>query len=505
MKRITTAEFVERAKRVFGDKYDYSKVDYKNSETKIIVICPEHSEFLAIPNNFIKGHGCPACSGRQRITTEIFINRASKIHSNRYDYSRAIYAGRDGLVCIICPIHGEFWQKAGNHLHGNGCPKCYATPKSSTEEFIFKAKQRYGEKYDYSKVDYKGNKTKVIIVCPTHGDWLVTPNNFLRGSECPKCYGTPKYTTEAFIEKAREKHGDKYDYSKVDYKGNKTKVNIICPIHGEFSQLAGSHLRGSGGPDCSGFFGRGERIRFTMETFLKRSRENHTTQYDYSEVYFKDSSDKVKIICPQHGAFWQSARYHAKGGNCPRCAGSYYMTSEDFVEKARLVHGDKYDYSKVKYKNYYTKVCIICPKHGEFWQVPNNHLFGAGCPTCPQSNLEGEMRDFLIRNHVVFEQEKGFPWLRKKRKLFLDFFLPEYMLAIECQGGQHFKPVPLFGGDDFFKLTMERDKAKNELCKEHGVEILYFSRTKTDADYPHKVFESYRELLAEIKRHKKQT
>lgn len=390
MRRLTTEEFIEKANIVYGDRFDYSKVDYKGTNKKVIVICPIHGEFLAIPHNFLQGHNCPACSGRERVTQEIFISRANRKHSNRYDYSKVHFDGLQKPVCIICPVHGEFWQKPVAHMRGNGCPKCYGTPKSTTKEFIEKAHQVYGDRYDYSKVDYQGNKDKVCIICPEHGEWWVTPNNFLRGSRCPGCYGTPKYTNEEFISMARAVHGDKYDYSQTEYDGLRRKVKIICPIHGEFYRGATAHLHGSGCPECSGL------VRMTKEVFLRNSIANHRIEYDYSKVKFDKSTEKVCIICPEHGAFWQNAYYHMKGGNCPKCAGGIKLTTDLFIERARAVHGEKYDYSLVEYKNYSTKVCIICPNHGEFWQTPNNHLFGAGCPVCPQSNLEGEVRQFLI-------------------------------------------------------------------------------------------------------------
>ena len=432
----------------------------------------------------------------KKITQQEFISRATKIHHGRYDYSLAVVNRRSDYVRIICPIHGEYLQKADYHLNGNGCPKCFGTPKLDTGSFIAKAKELYGDQYDYSKVDYQGNKVKVCIVCPTHGEWWVTPNNFLRGSRCPGCYGTPKHTSDEFVRMAKKVHGEKYDYSEVTYDGLKHKVKIICPIHGPFFQSAGSHLNGSGCPDCTGLFRNGKRIKITRATFIKRSMANHATKYDYSKVSFKETSEKVCIICPKHGEFWQSVTFHLQGGNCPKCVGGVRLTTQEFVEKAHKVHGTKYDYSKVEYKNTATKVCIVCPIHGDFWQTPNNHLFGAGCPACPQSNLEGEMREFLLNKGILFEQEKGFDWLRFKRKLFLDFYLPDYKIAIECQGGQHFKPVNLFGGETFFEKTLARDRSKRELCAKHGIKILYFSNAHIE--YPYPVIETYAELLNEI-------
>ena len=489
-KRLTTEEFVRRSMKLYGNKFDYSKVEYKGLNTKVCIICPTHGEFSVWPNNFMRGHGCPACNGRERITAKVFIKRAKLKHNNRYDYSMVDYKGLSHPVSIICPVHGVFQQKPSYHLNGNGCQKCFGTPKSNLNEFIEKAKAVYGDLYDYSKVDYKGNKTKVCIICPEHGEWMVTPNNFLRGSRCPRCYGTPKYTTEEFIKMAKCVHGNKYDYSKVKYDGLKRKVIIICPKHGEFKQSPHSHISGHGCSVCSG------RERITKDIFIERSIRNHKTRYDYSKVEFDNPKKRVCIICPEHGEFWQSALYHMHGGNCQKCVGGI-RTTEDFIKKAKKIHAGKYDYSKVEYKNTSTKVCIICPDHGEFWQTPNNHLFGAGCPTCPQSNLEGEMRQFLLKNGIEFNQEYCFDWLRHKRKMALDFYLPQYKIAIECQGKQHFKPVNIFGGEAFYRKTIERDILKKLLCEEHGIRVIYFSNAHIN--YPYKVIETYAELLDEIK------
>lgn len=491
-RKKNTEEFIRDAEKMYGDMYDYSKVNYINSTVKICVVCPKHGDFWITPSNFLNGHKCPTCSGRERITTQVFVTRSSIRHYNRYDYSLVQYVNAHTPVCIICPEHGEFWQKPANHMLGNGCPSCFGTPKSNTEEFIRKAREVYGDRYDYSKVVYVGNKDKVCIICPEHGEFWMSPNNHLRGHRCPGCYGTPKKTTEEFIKLARNVHGDKYDYSKVKYDGLARKVRIICPEHGEFWQGAAVHLNGNGCSKCSGM------APITQDTFIQRSTEIHQGKYDYSKTKYNGRQEKVCIICPEHGEFWQSPHFHLQGGNCPKCVGGVRLTDDEFIEKAKAVHEDRYDYSKVQYVNTATKVCIVCPEHGEFWQTPNNHLFGAGCPSCPQSQMEGEIRQFLINNNIVFEQEKSFDWLVYNRHMFLDFFLPDYGVAIECQGGQHFFPTKLFGGEDFFKLTIERDRKKKELCEAHGIKILYYS--KSHIDYPYPVFESLILLLAAIKR-----
>lgn len=491
-RKLTIEEFVNRSRELYGAKYDYSKVNYVNTSTKVCITCKDHGDFWITPSNFLGGHKCPACSGRERITPDVFIRRSTAIHNGRYDYSKVDYKGLGKRVCIICPVHGEFWQVAQYHMLGQGCPKCFGSPKSTTEEFVEKAREIYGDKYDYSKVDYRGNKEKVCIICPEHGEFWMSPNNHLRGHRCPGCFGTPKQTTEQFKTRAQTLFGAKYDYSKVQYDGLNRKVCIICPEHGEFWITAYSHLHGHGCPYCSGM------AKVTLPLFIERCTKIHRGKYDYSCVKYKNLSDFVKIICPEHGEFWQRAKVHYRGCGCPICGGSKRLTNEEFIEKAKLIHEDKYDYSKVNYINTSTKVCIICPEHGEFWQTPNNHLFGAGCPVCPESNMESEVRQFLLKNNIAFEQEKGFDWLIHKRKMFLDFFLPDYGVAIECQGGQHFFPTELFGGEEFYKLTLERDEAKRKLCEAHGINILYFSHAHIN--YPYPVFESFRLLLEAIKR-----
>ena len=189
----------------------------------------------------------------KKSTTEQFIQKAIFIHSKgKYDYSLVDYKHSKTKVIIVCPIHGEFEQRPFSHLSGHGCPKCKADEKrSSTEQFIQKAILIHGDKYDYSKVEYKTAHNKVVIVCPIHGEFEQRPNSHLSGDGCPKCkVDEHRSSTEQFIRKAIFVHGDKYDYSKVDYKYSNTKVKIICPEHGEFNQTPANHLRGSGCPFC---------------------------------------------------------------------------------------------------------------------------------------------------------------------------------------------------------------------------------------------------------------
>ena len=152
-------------------------------------------------------------------------------------------------------------------------------------------------------------------------------------------------------------------------------------------------------------------------------------------------------------------------------------TIEKFIEDAIKVHGNKYDYSKSDYKGALEKIRIICPEHGEFWQTPNDHLNGHGCGLCHQSILETEVKNVLSENSINFEHQKKFEWLNKQS---LDFYLPDYNIAIECQGEQHFKPIDYFGGISGFNKIIERDVRKKRLCEKNNVMLLYFSKIKEE-------------------------
>lgn len=167
MKKLIIEEFIERARKVHGDKYDYSKVEYKNNKTKVCIICPIHGEFWQLPCDHLSGNGCKECGVDKRTkektkTLEQFITDARKIHGDKYDYSKVNYVDAHTKICIVCPIHGEFWQKPYAHLNGQDCPLCvHKSTKYTVDEWIRQAKKVHGDKYDYSKVVYKGKIEKI--------------------------------------------------------------------------------------------------------------------------------------------------------------------------------------------------------------------------------------------------------------------------------------------------------------------------------------------------------
>lgn len=252
-KKITTEQFIEKAKKIHGNKYNYSKVQYINSSTKVEIICPKHGSFWQSPNNHLsKTKGCPECNGGIKLTKEKFIEKAQKIHNNKYNYSKVNYINSQTKIIITCPIHGDFEQLPTNHLSGKGCPNCKRGVKSNTKEFITKAVNIHGTHYNYDKVEYINALTPITIVCNKCGkEFVQTPQIHLRGSGCTHCYKNELKTTEQFVKEATELYKGKYSYEKTNYINSVTKIIVTCPVHGEWETTPNNHLRGHECPFCT--------------------------------------------------------------------------------------------------------------------------------------------------------------------------------------------------------------------------------------------------------------
>ena len=340
-------------------------------------------------------------------TKEQFVNSAKAVHGNKYNYDKVVYKNSKIKIEIICPDHGEFRQVPNSHLNGNGCPKCGAQSRRehakkrrvSAQQFIKAAKTIHGDKYIYDKVVYRATNTKVTIICPDHGEFLQNPYNHKTGEGCPKCAPNRKLNTREFIKKAIAIHGDKYRYDDVEYVRNDKKVIIICPIHGNFEQTPHAH-----------------------------------------------TSKRV--------------------AGCPACGGTQKGNTKAFIEAAKKIHGNKYNYDKVEYKNNKTKVIIICKKHGEFKQSPKTHVHMAtGCSRCT-NKAEGKLADYLNKLFIVHRRF----WIERKE---YDFFLPDFNLIIERDGEQHYKENNLFsrGDNNYLSKQHENDLFKTRLAKKKGYKI----------------------------------
>lgn len=353
-------------------------------------------------------------------TTE-FIRKAMAKHGNKYNYSKTKYINSKEKLIIICKIHGEFKQSASHHLWGGLCSKCnyLNNNKYTIKDFITKANQTHGTKYDYSEAKYKNSITPIKIICPIHKAFWQTPNNHINAkSGCKKCgilsavakqkkniksTYSQNITTKDFISHSKDIHGNKYDYSLTIYTNCKNKVTIICPKHGSFEQTPSSHKVGAGCKPCSIELSSKKRSSNTKK-FVKKSVKIHGYHYDYSQTEYVNSTQKVKIICPNHGIFFQMPYTHLKHG-CVKCG--YEMKGydktlslEEFIQRAKKIHNNKYSYDKAIYKKMNSKITITCPLHGDFSQSAANHLYQKNeCPRCKKSSYSKIAIEWL--DHVA--------------------------------------------------------------------------------------------------------
>jgi hypothetical protein len=354
--------FVEKATKIHGDTYDYSLVEYKNMKTKVTIGCKIHGEFKQYPYSHLAGCGCRKCGNMKKSknkthTMEWFLQKAIETHGDKFEYSCSVYSGTANPIEIMCKSHEIFKTTPYRHLHGDGGCKLCQYEKSSkrqistTETFIEKAILKHGSKYDYSKVDYKGNKIDVIIICRIHGGYPQKPSDHLAGCGCPMC----KYekvglnnsdNKETFIEKAILKHGSKYDYSKVDYKGNKIDVIIICRIHGDFATRPNNHLNGA---ECS--YCKHKKVH--PLTCLSLKFPEIIEEWDYEkngekrpDMFLPFSSEVVWWTCKIKKHKWESSisnRTNLDRG-CPKCAKQFSKMQIEWVnyvaetEKIKIRH-----------------------------------------------------------------------------------------------------------------------------------------------------------------------
>lgn len=344
--------------------------------------------------------------------------------------------------------------------------------RKNEEKFKNDVVNKFGHKFDLSKVKYVNNKTNVCIICPTHGEFSIKPQGFLKSDYgCPKCgknFGglcrgiKQRKTTEQFIIDAKKVHGNKYDYSKTDLENKREdgKICIICPEHGEFWQTPHNHLCGYGCRECGNEKKSGLLLKPT-EIFIEEAKKIHGDKYDYSKVEYVGANKDVCIVCKKHGDFWQPPHNHLRGHGCPYCDGKY-KTVYKFIEDARLVHGDKYDYSETEYINAHTKVKIICPIHGEFIQTPFNHLQNHGCPKCshPVSKWEKDIYDFISSLGVECEQTNRTILGGKE----IDIYVPKFSVGIECDG--------LRWHNELYRDKNYHLNKTNE-CAENGVRLIH--------------------------------
>ena len=383
--------FIKKATKVHNGKYDYSKVEYVDSLTKVCIICPEHGEFWQTPQAHARGNGCPMCANKKRGDTfrsdgETFIKRASEIHNNKYAYDKVSYVNSMTKVPIICPEHGVFWMIPMNHLLGQGCPKC-AGRGLSTEEIISMFKDKHGDKYDYSKVIFEKMHKKVCIICPEHGEFWQTPSKHLLGQECPKCAVENRsklktITTDEFKKRGSIIHNGKYIYNKSIYTGTYNDLIITCPVHGDFIQRANDHLNGHGCPHCGNNMSKMEdEICDYLEEIGVEYERNNRAILDGSEIDILIPSKSFGIECD--GLKWHSEEFKPNDYH-------FTKTNECAKKGIRLFH--------IYEDEWLNKKDIVKDKISSTLGKTSNKVYARNCTIKVPS--EEEKRKFINETHI---------------------------------------------------------------------------------------------------------
>lgn len=286
-----------------------------------------------------------------------------------------------------------------------------------------------------------------------------------------------KLDTITFIDRSNVIHKNKYDYSKVEYNGMKTKVTIICPIHGEFEQLPKYHTsKKRGCSKCS--MPKKQPIAPTespKEKFIKEVSFKYNNLYIYDN--YIDQHTKIDIYCSKHKKhFKQTPMFHKRNTGCPECVIDKKV--EQIFKLIYKIHSQKYDYNKediyesIILKNRHHIVRIYCKQHGEFEQKLKIHLDGCGCPKCKISKGERKIMNFFEKNHLLFEHEKKFSNCKNKNILPFDFYLPDLNICVEYDGIQHFEEIEYFGGENTLKYIQQNDQIKNNFCRDNDIRII---------------------------------
>lgn len=336
----------------------------------------------------------------------------------------------------------------------------------NTKTAIKKSKDIWGDYYNYSLFEYFDSKTPVILICPKHGEFTQIFNTHLRSS-CFEC-GKEKRRKENIIDIFNKKHNNKYNYSKTIYLGNHKDILVICPIHGDFLINAGNHKNGNGCREC----GIASQT-IGVDKFIERSIDLHNNFYNYSKVEYIRSSAKVLINCPKHGDFEQSPNSHLNGYGCKKCLTdkNNNIKKESWIKYCNNYHNNYYDYTKVEYIKNNIKVCIICTKHGEFYQEPRTHL-KHGCSICNESKGEKKISKILDKYNILYLREYKFKDCFYKKELPFDFYLPKHNICIEFNGKQHYESIEHFGGDIRLKEQIEKDNIRRSYCIINNIKLV---------------------------------
>lgn len=334
------------------------------------------------------------------------------------------------------------------------------------QEFLDRAREKHGYKYEYLNLKEKILSSDNVEMMYKGELYTQKVVKHILLGRCPE-KNTPSKTTDSFIEEARLIWKDKYDYSQTVYKGALKKVKIIYKGI-VFEQVAVSHLQGQA---C-------ERM-LNQENFLLKAKEKHGDRYDYSLVRFKSGNSAVLI--GYNGIYYTQKPYHHLSGARPENLKlAVRKTTKTFINEGQRVHDFKYSYHKTEYITNQQKVMITCPIHGDFLQNPLSHIQGCGCPNCGESQGEKAIAKYLDKNNISYYRQHKFPDCKNVFELPFDFYIPSMRTAIEFDGKQHFEPSEYFGGLEAFNKLQINDKIKNDYCEDNYIELVRIKYDQLD-------------------------
>ena len=366
--------------------------------------------------------------------------------------------------------------------------------KTKLENFLKKARAKYGDTYDYSLVNYKGREIPINIICKIHGVFPITPRNFLSGCHnqpahgCPKCDGIKeqkKITQDDFLQAVREKHGDKWDVSNVQYVSQNQILGLSCPdCKDNFKTTTKKLMDGLGCPRCEG------KIK-DLRYFVEEAKKVHGDEYDYSDCYLShDKNNHIMlsdIRCKHHGLYSTRADIHIQQKcKCPKCNPPkdkipLEERRDAYIRRAIERHGEgHFDYSQVDYHTKREKVKIRCVIHDYwFYQSLEEHSKKnkmGGCPLCSETTGEREVRLHLQKKHIDFTAQVEIENIRPKelprQYLRVDFYINKYRLFIEYNGEQHYRNCTWFKGRGGFEMQQLRDEVLREYCQKFDFNLL---------------------------------
>lgn len=406
------SDVLNNFRAIHGSKYGYDKMVYKGAKHKVIITCAEHGDFCQAVGNHIAGSGCPKCVGKGK-TTEQVVAEFKLTHGEAYQYNKVEYKANNVKVIITCTQHGDFEQTPSSHRLGSCCPKC--NKHNVKDGLIKKFEAVHGNQYDYSKTDFKKSALAVTICCAKHGEFKMSPTRHLGGAGCPFCEKKQKTIFETIADLAQI-HSNQYDYSVLKTINPKNTLALVCAKHGAFDISLACHLRGSACPSCDAKpkGANGGNKMLSTEKVLEQFKAVHKNKYNYDLVQYRGNNIKVEIVCPEHGMFMQEPANHKQGNGCPLCAvvnhaktnKKRFLTTKKVIEQFKEMHGERYDYSAVKYVANQEKVQINCLDHGSFLQTPDHHKKGRGCPKCAniarkEKTVQKPVVYATVRDHLI--------------------------------------------------------------------------------------------------------